>query len=666
MALRDNIKPQVTEKENKDNAREKVVRAADKRVKEKPKKFRVLRMWIHYVLSSMQKDRGKIPPDIGDRIMITNNIYITRYFMSSVIHVESLSLKTPIMLQSALVRHLRTNGCNAVVDCTWKNMNYDVQLNDAGLKSRISLWEQEAQSDTATQKRKEVSARCLYTVKLAKDGLPLYKTRMYITLRAKTGSELTAAEKLTYAYLSKIEAEYCQVTGDLKETLKYISILGDSHDSSIKDKKAIITAEQTLADMMPNSGSLNSIEGEFLGINVSNGSIFKLDWSKITSARNFYVYALSGHGKTVLVENMCASAFEDGHAVCVMDIKGNEFTNFINATGGHIVSLKQSSSGYINSWVMRKEDVSDENAESYFKQRVAFSKEQMLILSGVQDIELRNNLEEILDAFHNAYYINIGVSASNRNTWRNTLDINPYVIYEALQKYVTATVVNKYPEASRKILSTLKMYMSRNGSKSYIFSEEFDYAEVLRSNTLMFDFGLLGGTSELEDLTIFKLKFAYMRKLNAEYVAYKHRQGVKVLKVLEEAQVAALDDDILKGYIEEFTLRRAQGQTSVMLGNSVSALFDNPKSRPLIENITGLFIGTAEKEARDSLISKFGLEEYQNKLDDMIEDDRFENAFLFINKMQKKAAVPIIKVLLNPNREYKLFTAVAQSNNFIE
>ena len=46
----------------------------------------------------------------------------------------------------------------------------------------------------------------------------------------------------------------------------------------------------------------------------------------------------------------------------MQDIKGNEFTYFIQSTGGYIVSLRQMSPGFINSFVMRKDDTTDSNA----------------------------------------------------------------------------------------------------------------------------------------------------------------------------------------------------------------------------------------------------------------------------------------------------------------
>lgn len=679
MAARDKLKKkrekelddeqQVTQEAGEDSekqsARSKVLHQSEKRAKSQKLHFKRTRMWIHYILSSMQKDRGKIPTNIGNRMMITNNMYITRYYMSSVIHVETMGLLTPITFQSELVRFLRREGCHAVIDVTMKNMPFDAKLEDAGLRSRIKLWKQTSQFENASEHEKEIAARCLYTVDMAQSGESLFKTRMFITVRAKTGTELTAAEKAVYTYLNKIHAERNQITANLREVLSLMSIIADKKSQDLKDMKALITSEQVLAELLPNSGSLNSKIGPYIGINVRNGTQFKIDWKDITYARNIYICSPSGKGKTVLAQNICASAAEDGYSVCIQDIKGNEFNNFIKSTGGYIVSLRQNSAGYINSWQMHKEDVLDENASMYFMQRLAFSKEQILILSGIEDYEARNDLEELIDSFHEALYAELGVLASNRNTWKNTLQLTPFSVYEKLRDYLTPEVISKYPAVSKKVMGSLRMYMSKGGSKSYIFTGEFDYAAVLRSNTVMFDFGLLEGSSELKDPVVFRLKFAYMQKLNAEYIAYKFKHGIKVLKVLEESQIVADLPDIMKGYVEEFTLRRAQGQTTLMLGNSVSIMLDSKNGKPIIENVTGLFLGGLEEGAAEIAIQRFGLEAYRSWIEELNADERYRNAFLFVNRMQPHAAIPIVKVIWDKSKDYKLFKAVAQSNSGI-
>lgn len=638
-----------------------------KPVPARKQKFLTLRVWINYLASSLHKDRGTIPTNIGDRILISNNIYVTKHYLSSVIHVETLSLDTPTTLVSELNRELREKDSSAVLDVVFKNSPFIVDLGDSGLKSRIHMWENALKLEGISAKEKEAAARCLYTVEQVKQGIELKQTRIFITLRAKTGTELTNAERIVYTYLRSKHAEFKQVTGNLKEVLKYTAVISDCKDTTTKDWKSVINSEKTISQMLPNSGSFEGKKGDYIGINVLNGSEYRIDWDSITMARNCYVCKPSGGGKTVLAMNACQSAVENGRAVCVMDIKGNEFTNFINGTGGYIVSLRENSSGYINSWRMRKDDTTDKQAEMYFKQRLAFSKEQIIILSGVQDEVARLELEELLDSFHNSLYLSMGVSATNRNTWKQTDVLDPYVVYEALRDYMTPEVQRLFPRITHNVMNALRMTMSRDGSKSYIFKQEFDYAAILKAPTLMFDFGIISGDHNMVDPVIYKLKFAYMRRLNAEYVTYKHSRGIKVFKILEESQIAVSDPDIMKGYVEEFTLRRAQGQTTWLLGNSIEALLTDGLCKSLIENTTGLFVGQLTADARNTVISKFGLEEYRDLFDYHCSDTKFKNSFIFFDKMRSDPAIPIIKVKLKDDSDfsYKVNTPVKQNDKYL-
>ena len=53
----------------------------------------------------------------------------------------------------------------------------------------------------------------------------------------------------------------------------------------------------------------------------------------------------------------------------------------------------------------------------------------------------------------------------------------------------------------------------------------------------------------------------------------------------------------------------SQNQVTVLLGNSVAALAANPLSRPMVENINILCLGSLNKSSRRYLLEEFGLKE---------------------------------------------------------
>jgi len=649
---------------------ESVQQALQRRSKERKVKygkkehFLRMRMWVGYLVSLVAKDRGKVPDNIGNRILITNNLVVTKGGMTSIVLLQALSLETPQCLLSRISEELRKHGSHAILDFVIKNEPYNPNLNDSGLKSRIDAWEKALDYDWISDYEKEIAARCLYTVDVVRSAEKMFRSRLFLLIRADTGSKLTEAERIIYKYLDSIKCGYLPIAGDVKGMLKYISIVSNRRSRQVKDIKAVVNSERTLMQLLPNSGGMNDKKGLMLGTDVQNYSPYIVDFESITSARNLYCYAPSGGGKTVIALNLCCSAVEMGWCVCVQDIKGNEFTNFVNGTGGYIVSMRQMSPGFINSFIMHEGETTDVCAEQYFRERVAFSKRQLMILASIEGENFVSDLEELLDEFLSAVYISIGVLASNRATWERTKQLNPFVVYEMFVRFMTPEMQRKYSGIARKLMAEYRMYMSKSGSKSYLFTEEFNYYDILKANTLMFDFGLLEGSSQNVDRTLFRLKFEYMRKLNAEYAAYKYKCGKKVLKVLEESQIAVNDPEIMKGYVEEYTLRRAQGQTSLLLGNSVTALVDNPISRPLTENVKALILGQMSTEAQNDVKRVFGLGEEAEWIEKLGTEPKYENAFLFVNRMQPTPTTPILKVLLEPCKDsgykkYKLLTPVS-------
>lgn len=655
----------VDEEATQKNIRDAIKRTADKSVSgPKPERFRWLKMWINYLVSLTMKDRGKIPDNIGDRILITNNTYITKLYITTIIHIYELGHNTPITLMEILNGALRDRGNKAIIDCTCKNSKYDYDPKNSGLQSRIRMWENNLDSDLTSRKMRERSARCLYTVNVAESGKILKNTRMYLQVRAKDIRTLNNAERIIYDLLGSMGCTYMPAHSTIRRDLEYVSFLGN-RTTDVKGIAPVMTSNVVLSQLIPNCGSFNDREGYYLGQNVRNGSPYYMNPNDITVARNMYAVAPSGVGKTVLATNMAQSAYEEGSACVFMDIKGNEYTNFIRATNGYIVSLRPNSIEFINSWIMHKEDTDQEKAEAYFKSRIQFSKQQMIILSGVRDREMLLELEELLDEFHDSLYITLGASPTNMNSWQGTKMLTPYVVFDKFEAYLTPQKRAQY-SINKSVLGTLRMYMSITGSKSYVFKKEFDYAKILSSETLSFDFGILGDATVSDiDEDLFRLKFLYMSKLNGDFTTRKYAEGKRTFKILEESQVVS--DEIMKMYVQEYTLRRSQNQDTLLLGNSVQALSNSSVAKALIENTRGLFIGELTLDARKTVIEQFGLQHLENIIKIPGSSNRYKNCFVFINNMQKKSLYPILQVQIESGedgkpRKYKVNTPVKEQN----
>ena len=201
-------------------------------------------------------------------------------------------------------------------------------------------------------------------------------------------------------------------------------------------------------------------------------------------------------------------------------------------------------------------------------------------------------------------------------------------------------------------------YMHRRGNSSHINRDQYSYKDVLHTRVLTFDFGILEDSSSNVDPVVFQLKVMDMQIINDEFVSYKKKNGEWTFKVLEESQVCA--DYLLEIYVREMTLRRAQNQVTFLLGNSVSALKDNPVAKPLLESINILIMGVLNKSSQEYLINEYDLgAENMEKLRLIAEDTRYLHNFLLVNRMQQDATTAIVKAYVPKSvSEGKLFKVV--------
>lgn len=618
-----------------------------KKGRRKREKFIRIRMWVHYLVAMVEKDRGTIPANIGSNILILMGMYITKPFLSSIIQIEALSLETPITFVGEITKYVRDKGSTAVLDFTFKNQPFNVKLNDTGLKSRIMVWEANKDSTDISDKEKVRAARCLYTVEQVRNGAKLMNTRIYVTIRAKTGSQLKLAEQLIGEYLEKVShSDYLNIAADVKETLEFISLISDYRDKELKDVKTVVTDAKTFAQMMPNSSCTNGQKGSFMGVNILNNTLFMFDPSDVTQARNFYFLAPSGVGKTVLALQFAAASLElSNYRFCGMDIKGNELSSLVRALGGTVISLRQNSYYYINYFKMIKEDTTDEKAETYFKERFQYAKLSLTTLARFIEEYEKKEFDELVEEFLDSLYITKGALSSNRNTWSGTLTLTPFEVYRNFVEFISPTVIKKYPHTAKSCIGKLKPYYTKAGSKSYIFLREFDYKTVLMSKAITFDFGINTDDKNNIDAGLFEYKYLNMRYIKSKYVFSNFSQGLRTLVMLEESQIVS--EDVMASYVEDFTLGRALLQDNILLGNSIKKLLMNSQSAPLIETVNGIVIGKLQRDAMEEAITQFDLGDYRVLLEKLGSNEEYMNSFLFIDRMRNNPVVPVLKVIID-------------------
>lgn len=625
--------------------------------KEKKKdRFIRTRMWFSTLISALYNDRGVIPPNIGNNILVGNNMYITKNNLSMCIIIREFSDDTEVAFISNAMRAVKDSISDIIIDFKIKNVRAFIDTSASGMKSRISTWESTLDNPFMPDAMARRAARCLYTVKVIQTGEKIYRSRAYIIIRAKTGTKLNAGIKQMCDYLNSYGISYRVVKNNMKLHLDYISMICDNSPKQVKDFPAVVMSNQTIAEVLPMIQGFNDYTGTLMGIDMESLVPYYINFRLSSNAKNVYVAARSGFGKTFLVLNWIIDMYADSYNMCIMDIKGTEFTEFTKACGGKILSMRTESTYYINTFRWLVEEVKNNDYLIYASTRMNLSKEIMMIICDFNQQET-SRAEALLEEFLRSAYLELGVLEDNPNTWKRTENLTPYTIYDMFSRYLSVDILSKYSDVAEKMRERLRIYMSSSGSRSYIFRDAFSYQEILESKVLTFDFGLLE-TPGQQDPVLFKLRVMFMELLNDEFVAYKKSKGEWTVKILEESQV--VKNYIMDIYVKEMTLGRARNQINVMLGNSVSALADNPVARAAIENINIMVLGVLNKSSKDYIVKEFNLQESDaEKLDLIIDNPDFENTFLFINKMEKNSTTGMIKAFVPDHvRDGKLFKVV--------
>lgn len=610
--------------------------------KEKRKKERFItsRMWISTLLSKFFTDRGTIPDNIGNNILVSNNVCITKNNITAIVMVTEMSEATPLAWTADLVQTVKDQTDGVIVDITLKNQNYYPDITPTGIGSREKSWRSTLDNPMMPEEYVRRSARCLYSLDIARTGVALYKERVYIKIRAKDGTKLKKGIQATSGYLSKIGAKYKRIQSNLDEHLAYMSLMSDKKPEHLKDLPPVIFSLETFAESMSDSQGTNDNKGVLMGYDNLSGSAYLVDYKSTANAKNIMIEALSGWGKSFMGSYWLYPFYADGFNLAIMDIKGNEFDAITQALHGVHLSMRNTSTRYINSFRWNPREVFDGDALTYSNERFRVSKEKMMIICDM-DEKMESRAEALLEEFLRYVYRSIGATYDNMNTWYRTDKLNPYVIFDMFERYLSNEILNKYSDVAMKMLERLRIYMSRDGSKAHTFRDAYEYYDVLETRCLTFDFGILESSTN-NDRVLFHLHVVDMIMINDEYVSHKKKKGQWTVKLLEESQI--VDDWLTKVYTREMTLRRSQNQVTILLGNSVAALAANPLSRPMIENINILCLGSLNKSSRKFLKEEFGLSEVETSvLDDIQVNPDRARQFLLVNRMEPDATTALLE-----------------------
>lgn len=621
-------------------SRQSSVSAINKK-KKKANFFPVARMWANTIISQFRSDTGTIPADIGDNIFMGDNIYITNQYMSAMIIVDQYSLETPLAYTSELLQHVKTIVPSAVVDFTFKTGKFEVDFYDQALKARVKRWQASLEDDKVKENVKNKNAWLLYSYDTLKSGKLAYSLYTFITVRAKNNDTLQRAIKATVGFLTEHNIECRHIKSNLHRFLGYESSVINKVQGGIKDFPYMICTANSLAEVLPTTQGLNDEIGLFMGIDRYSENPYLIDLKSTSRAKNFYVLAPSGEGKTFLVITWLIDAFTDDYRMSITDIKGNEFTEFTKVCGGTIISMKPGATFFVNTFKLDPEAV-DDDPVLYYKEMLRVSK-QVLVMVANPTPEKSTKIQSLIEDFLTSMYLMIGVVDKNTNTWGRTSVLTPYKVFEYFNMYLSPSVRKIYEDVIDDVLLNFRTYLSPNGTGADLFRSEFKIKSILDSKVVTFDYGMLGGSRVTDEVSL-NLKHFFAKLITDAYVANNKEQGLHTIRVLEESQMT---NSILREmYAEEISLRRAQNQINILLGNSISGLKGDRNSEIILENINIWVLGRLTKTNMDYVTKEYGMEEFEEQLVEINENMDYDRTFLVVNKLHRRTTSSMVRAFV--------------------
>lgn len=611
--------------------------------KRKKEKFITARMWFATIISKFHPDRETIPKNIGNNLLILNNMYVTKKGLSAIVGSCEYTDDTPVAFISDMIRHIKDRCSGVVVDVKIKSFRHQVDLQDKGLQNRIKLWEAMLDNPLTRTSYAKRAARCLYTVEVARAKEPMYKSRIFVILRAQKGSQLKQAVDLATGYLQGIGASTKYIKSNMQQILEYCCKISSSNGKNVQDIPYVLTSNETLAEMLPSTQDINDPTGVNMGMDVELHENYLINFRKSANAKNIYVAADSGSGKTMLVQNYALDMFLDDYCQAFMDIKGTEFGAMTKAMGGIVISMTRASTEYINSFVWDIKDVLGEDYDAYANEQIRRAKERMLIIANFPE-EYVSTGESLVERFLQSMYVTIGASTTNPNTWYRTHELEPGKVWHYFKSYLSREVRERYGEVADICEKNLEPYYSPEGSNHSMFTTPFRIEELLVSNVICFDFGLIKENGSQTPVQ-YKLHLEDMQYILDKFIARKKKEKRWTHLILEESQI--IPGFMGRVYSHYLTLGRSMNLVTSMLGNSVSAVYEDPELRKGVENINIFIMGKLPSTSHETLVGEFGMSEVDfAKLQLIQQGGDLEHAFLLINRMQSHSTSSVLRAEL--------------------
>lgn len=629
-----------------------------KYIKRRETKTRFLRtrMWLDTIIDHFKDPTTGIPRDIGDNLIIKNNSIITKKGITKLVLIDNLGLETSIGLVSNLINYVKESTPGATVDVNIASSPIRYDVYNSTNRNSYDFWKDNMVNPKFTPFEQKMYANMCYTYEKIKSGADVRSNTMVVVVRASNIEIVNAAVNSVSRFLMENEIKFSLVKSNMAS---YVSaITPTALDTKIKGSIQPIWLEsRSLAELFPSNPGLVDQDGVFLGLNKDLKTPYYVDFKGTSNAKNIYVLAPSGSGKTFLVQSWLNDCYLQNYRILITDIKGKEFLPFTKSTNGVSISMNASSSVFINTLRLNRRDIVNSPRE-YFEEKVRLSK-TMLSLIVNPDEEDEQKVSSFLERLLHSYYLSLGVEKLNPNTWIRTNRCNPYDLFDFFNtQFISNDLRDEFGDLLLTIMDSLSIYLSEDGSGSELFKNEADLPTIRNARVVHFNYGNLS-SNRSKNVVLQNLMDFYVQLITDDFIAHAKSLGDFTVIVNEEAQLTS--KHIKHMYAENISLRRAQNAVTIILGNSIAGTKDDIDSKIILDNINIWVLGKLLESNLKELCENHGMSEYEDMLRLLTENknQEYNNTFLIINNVSKDTVPCFLKAYVPDSvLESEQFTTV--------
>lgn len=599
--------------------------------KRKVKKLSKVAFWSEYILNFIYKSKVEIPTDIGQNYKIVGNTLVTNKgfttLLSAIEYEDTISSNAYTQLIRD-VKNLSSDGVKISVHVSSKKSKY--LTSKKANREQYDNWVEILPALKNDNKAVD-TARRIYAFEQMKSANYTVDFTTKVSLYAPTLDKLKSLQDITLMIANRLGITFLEVENDVQGNM--LNYMPWMYSSKVNPARTQAFA-QTDVEFAKGFGctAMKEAAGVCLGLRAKSNVPYLADFKRSSNAKNIYVIAPSGQGKTFLVSTWLQDmSLDDSYRFFITDVKGNEFTSFINDMDGIIINAVKAGShlNYFNFL-----SGSPEEDSSFFTKRLEKVYELLTLFFDDADSRYREDIISIVRSSVETYLLSNGVQREVKSSWK-TLSFTGW--YKHLKNSYLKDIKNT--EENKIMYNTLKPFFEDLS----LFSSELDIEKVKNSRAISISIGMI-----TEDESTNKVGTRLANFLSAEicnlYIAHNKAQKLFTTIVNEEAQLVSERD--LKRYAKDVSLRRSQNAITIIIANSIKTT-DNPSMRIIIDSITMWVVGKVNREQVDYISN---IQELQDKYVDVIKENSNDRLnlrnFTIIDKINKVVKVDTIYVNL--------------------